>query len=229
MEKHVQIFLNRISYASITIATLTLLFLFLQTPDSHTCVPVHSPPPITFPRSSCDSSPRRLTTLDNMNHRLWSTHSWQAQVSSYSAFFRSLRLLHNHSKVLCVSAGAGHEAMALSQMGLADVTAVELVDSPPLVNRADPHNLPFFDGVFDLAFSAHLAESLFPSRFVSEMERTVRPGGACVVVVAECGDWEVAEIVGLFRNSRFFGSMNVTLNGSRLTRIIVRRTKGISS
>lgn len=113
--------------------------------------------------------------------------------------------------------------MALSQMGVVDVTGVELVDSPPLVSRADPHNLPFFDHAFDLAFSAHLAEALFPSRFVAEMERAVRPKGVCVVVVEECGDEEVGEIVGLFTKSRFLDSVNVTLTGLKMTRIIMKR------
>ena len=66
--------------------------------------------------------------------------------------------------------------MAMAQIGLSDVTAVELVDSLPLVRRADPHNLPFFDGAFDFAFTAHLDDALFPWRVVEEMERTVRRG-----------------------------------------------------
>ncbi|CAF2329263.1 unnamed protein product [Brassica napus] len=35
--------------------------------------------------------------------------------------------------------------MAMAQIELSDVTAVELVDSLPLERRADPHNLHFFD------------------------------------------------------------------------------------
>lgn len=112
--------------------------------------------------------------------------------------------------------------MALSQLGVSDVTGVELVDSPPLVSRADPHELPFFDGVFDLVYSGHLEEALFPARFVSEMERTVTDNGVCVVAVEECGDEEVTEIVGLFRRSRFVGATNFSLIGSRMTRIVMR-------
>ncbi|KAF3443774.1 hypothetical protein FNV43_RR13464 [Rhamnella rubrinervis] len=112
--------------------------------------------------------------------------------------------------------------MGLSQMGVSDVTGIELVDSPPLVSRADPHNLPFFENAFDLAFTAHFAEALFPSRFVLEMERTVRPGGICVIAVEECGDEEVKEIAGLFRRSRFVSAVNVTLTGLRMTRIIMK-------
>lgn len=123
-----------------------------------------------------------------------------------------------------MSAGAGHEVRALNQIGVKDVTGVELVDSPPLVSRADPHNLPFFDGIFDLGFSAHLDQALFPSRYAAEMERTVRVGGVCVVVVEECGEEEVGEVGRLFRKSKFVSAQNFSLVGSRMTRIIFRVT-----
>jgi len=112
--------------------------------------------------------------------------------------------------------------MALSQIGLSDVTAVELVDSIPLVKRADPHNLPFFDGVFDFAFTAHLAEALFPWQFVEEMERTVRRGGFCVVSVDECGGDDVRDIARLFHNSKVVDVANVTLEGSKKTSILFK-------
>ncbi|KAK4741473.1 hypothetical protein SAY87_025061 [Trapa incisa] len=224
MERHVQRFLNKLSFASITIATFILLALLIRTPQ--TCVPpTASSNHLRFPRSTCDSSARSYVSLEKKNRRLWLTRSFRSQVSSYSDFFHSLQsvgLLRNHSKVLCVSAGAGHEVMALSEIGISDVTGVELVDSPPLVSRADPHNLPFFDEAFDLAFSAHLSEALFPWRFAAEMERTVRRGGACVVAVEECGDQEVRDIVALFRNSKLLGNQNVTLIGLRMTRITMR-------
>ncbi|KAG2712297.1 hypothetical protein I3760_04G118700 [Carya illinoinensis] len=225
MDRHIQIFLHRLSFASITIATLTLLLLFLQTPQ--TCVAPNSPPKphLKFPRSTCDSSPRELVPLDKKNRRLWSSRAWKSQVSSFSHFFTSIRhlgLLHNHSKVLCVSAGAGHEVMALSKVGISDVTGVDLVDSPPLVSRADPHDLPFFDGAFDLVYTGHLEEALFPARFISEMERSVRDNGVCVVVVQECGHEEVREIADLFRHSFFVGAANVSLIGLRMTRIVMR-------
>nr|CAD1844419.1 unnamed protein product [Ananas comosus var. bracteatus] len=66
--------------------------------------------------------------------------------------------------------------------GVADVTGVDL-DFPRLVNRADPHNLPFFDGVFDLAFTPGLAGALFPMRFTAEMEHTLRQGGTIVLAL----------------------------------------------
>ncbi|KAK8268784.1 hypothetical protein V6Z12_D11G088600, partial [Gossypium hirsutum] len=132
-------------------------------------------------------------------------------------------LLKNHSKVLCVSAGAGHEVMTLSKMGLKNVIGVELIESLPLVSRANPHNLPFFDRAFDVAFTGHLMAALYPLRNAKEMERTVRKGGVCVVVVDECGEEEVNEIFRLFRRSRLLSSCDFTLNGRRVARIIMRK------
>ncbi|KAJ4729947.1 S-adenosyl-L-methionine-dependent methyltransferase-like protein [Melia azedarach] len=226
MEKHIEILLRRVSYGSMSIATFILVLLILQTPE--TCVLENAPKSTKFPKSSCDSSHRQHLPLEKKNHRLWSSKSWNRQVNSYAHLFRQLQqnnLLFNHSKVLCVSAGAGHEVMAFNNVGVADVTGVELMDSPPLVSRADPHNLPFFDDVFDVAFTAHLAEALFPSRFVAEMERTVRNDGVCMVLMEQCDDREVKDIVALFRKSRFVDAINVTVNGSKMTRILMRRSR----
>lgn len=116
----------------------------------------------------------------------------------------------------------------MSRLGVEDVTGVEIFDSPPLVSRADPHNLPFFDAAFDFAFTARFDEALFPARFAAEMERVVRPGGVCFVLVGECGPREVRDVVRLFRNSRFVSSSNVSLVGIRMTSILMRTRKSYS-
>ncbi|ESW04587.1 hypothetical protein PHAVU_011G108000 [Phaseolus vulgaris] len=222
IDNEIDKFLKRLSCAAIAIASLTLLFLFLHTPD--TCVPHHAPrkPHLRFPKSTCDFSTRVYVPADKRNLRLRYTRLWKAKVNSFSILFRDLALLRNHSHVLCVSAGAGHEVEALHRLGVDEVTGVEILESPPLVGRADPHNLPFFDGAFDLAFTARFDEALFPARFAAEMERVVTSGGACLVLVAECGNDEVREVVGLFRNSKLVRSSNVSLSGTRMTSILMR-------
>lgn len=226
MEKHVQRLLNRISVAAITIATLILLLLSIQTPQ--TCFDPSDPNPkphTRFPKSTCDFNPRAYTTVEKRNRRIWSTKAWTVAVASYASFFETLRSrnhIANHSHVLVVSAGPGHAVRALRDSGVEDVTGVELVESPPLVSRADPHNLPFFDGIFDLGFGAYLDLALFPARYVGQLERTVRRGGVCVVAVEECGKEEVAQIVKLFRKSRFVDAENVVLAGERRTRIVMK-------
>ncbi|CAA0396607.1 unnamed protein product [Arabidopsis thaliana] len=88
----------------------------------------------------------------------------------------------------------------------------------PTLPQVDPHNLPFFDRVFDFVFTAHLAEALFPWRFVEEMERTVRCGGFCVVAVDECSGDDVRDIARFFHNSKVVDVANVTLERAKRTR-----------
>ncbi|XP_051115336.1 uncharacterized protein LOC127240608 isoform X2 [Andrographis paniculata] len=178
-----------------------------------------------FPKSTCDFTHRSYVPIEQRNHRIWSTKTWTSAVSSYTSLFKALQAqnyLLNQSRVLISSAGAGHGVQALYEMGVEDVTAVELVESPPLVTRGDPHNLPFFDGVFDLGLGVYLDRSLFPSRYVDQIERTVRGGGVCVVTVEECGSQEVKDIVKLFKKSRFIDAKDVVLAGEKRTRIVMR-------
>ncbi|KAJ0677661.1 putative S-adenosyl-L-methionine-dependent methyltransferase [Helianthus annuus] len=223
MEKHIQIFLHKISYLSITIATLTLILVFFFQPLPETCI---NPNP-NHPKSSCSAAHRRTTTVGTKNHRLWSTNSWTKHVNSFSTLFthlQTLKLINNHTQTLILSAGGGQAVMALKQIGLVDVVGVELVDSPPLVSRGDPHNLPFFDTVFDLGFSVNLDQALFPARYVRELERVVRVGGVVVVCVEECGESGVREVLRLFGRSEVVRVGNVTVVGSKMTMIVTRRT-----
>ncbi|KAJ0492260.1 hypothetical protein HanIR_Chr12g0572871 [Helianthus annuus] len=120
MEKHIQIFLHKISYLSITIATLTLILVFFFQPLPETCI---NPNP-NHPKSSCSAAHRRTTTVGTKNHRLWSTNTWTKHVNSFSTLFthlQTLKLINNHTQTLILSAGGGQAVMALKQIGLVDV------------------------------------------------------------------------------------------------------------
>ncbi|KAK4347915.1 hypothetical protein RND71_034254 [Anisodus tanguticus] len=227
METHIQKFLNKLSFTSITIATLTLLLLvYLKTPL--TCINPNPKPHHKFPKSTCNITHRTHTTINKHNRRIWSTKAWTRTVHSFTLQFQSLQaqnLFSNNSRILIVSAGAGHSVMALNNMGVKYVSGVEVVESPPLVSRADPHNLPFFNKVFDFGLSPYLERALFPARYVGEMERTVRDGGACVVAVEACGGEDVEEVVKLFKKSKLLEVKNVTLGGERRTNIVMQVVK----
>ncbi|KAM1774387.1 hypothetical protein ACFX12_043762 [Malus domestica] len=61
MERHIEIFLNRLSYVAILIGTVTFVF-FLKTPDTYVS-PSSSPKPhLCFPKSSCDASSHQVLT-----------------------------------------------------------------------------------------------------------------------------------------------------------------------
>ncbi|KAJ1285744.1 hypothetical protein BS78_03G300300 [Paspalum vaginatum] len=234
MDGHVRRLLNRVSIALATVATAALLHLFLR--SSSSCFagggrsPMHASLSLApFPRTSCDAASRRVVDPDLRLAKLRASPRWRRRRTALSAALivplHRLRFLGESSRVLCVAAGAGLAADALHAAGVVDVTAVDLVDFPPLVRRADPHNLPFFDGAFDIVLAddpGALTGALFPSRFAAEIERTVRRGGAIAISV----DRRVGSsaVVHLFRESRVLEVRNATLDGSLVSIVVLLRS-----
>lgn len=78
----------------------------------------------------------------------------------------------------------GQEVEALKRVGVSDSIGMDLVPYPPLVVEGDFHNQPFEDGTFDFEFSNVFDHALYPEKFVGEIERTLKPGGICVLHVS---------------------------------------------
>ncbi|KAL5998316.1 hypothetical protein ACLOJK_009256 [Asimina triloba] len=152
-------------------------------------------------------------TLNPKLRRIWTTRDWDRKVLVFSRFFQRLKshnLLANTSKALCVGARVGQEVLALKLVGVNDSVGIDLVPYPPLVLHGDFHAQPFHNATFDFEFSNVFDHALYPSRFVSEIERTLKPGGVCVLHVAlvRRGDrysandlYDVEPLVGLFKQS----------------------------
>lgn len=126
-------------------------------------------------------------TLNPKLRKIWTTRDWDRKIRVFTEFFNDLKqksLLSNSSKALCVGARMGQEVEALKRVGVSDSIGIDLVPSPPLVVRGDFHNQPFDEGTFDFEFSNVFDHALYPEKFVGEIERTLRPGGVCVLHVA---------------------------------------------
>ncbi|MCE2055016.1 hypothetical protein HAX54_041794 [Datura stramonium] len=126
-------------------------------------------------------------TLNPKLRKIWTTRDWDRKIQVFSKFFGELKnrkLLSDSSKVLCIGARMGQEVKALKRVGVSDSIGMDLVPYPPLVVKGDFHNQPFDDEAFDLEFSNVFDHALFPEKFVSEIERTLKPGGICVLHVA---------------------------------------------
>ncbi|XP_072972577.1 uncharacterized protein [Typha angustifolia] len=175
-------------------------------------------------------------TLDPRLRRLWATRDWDRKVAVFSAFFsrlKTLDLLSNSSRALCVGARLGQEVAALRRIGVADSVGIDLAASPPLVVEGDFHSQPFADGSFDFEFSNVFDHALFPDRFVQEIERTLRPGGVAVLHVAvhRRGDkysandlFGIDGVIGLFKQSAVVSVEKVDGFGLD-TEIVMRKTK----
>lgn len=72
----------------------------------------------------------------------------------------------------------------MRRIGVSDSVGIDLVAYPPLVLEGDFHRQPFTNESFDFEFSNVFDHALYPDKFVAEIERTLKPGGVCVLHVA---------------------------------------------
>lgn len=77
---------------------------------------------------------------------------------------------------LCLGARTGQEVFVLKELGL-DAIGIDLVDNPPLVIEGDVHDLKFADTSYDFIFSNIFDHVLYPEKFISEIERVIKPNG----------------------------------------------------
>ncbi|KAK7399632.1 hypothetical protein VNO78_10819 [Psophocarpus tetragonolobus] len=152
-------------------------------------------------------------TLNPHLRKIWTTRDWNRKIHVFASFFLQLKennLLSNASKALCIGARVGQEVEALRRIGVSDSIGIDLVPYPPLVLQADFHKQPFHNATFDFEFSNVFDHALYPERFVSEIERTLKPNGVCVLHVAlsrpadkfSANDlYSVDPLVALFKNS----------------------------
>ncbi|GAB4840513.1 hypothetical protein Ancab_021282 [Ancistrocladus abbreviatus] len=126
-------------------------------------------------------------TLNPKLRQIWTTRDWDRKIQVFSKFFTELKetgLLQNSSRALCIGARVGQEVQALKQVGVSESIGIDLVPYPPLVVKGDFHHQPFDDETFDFEFSNVFDHALYPEKFVGEIERTLRPGGVCVLHLA---------------------------------------------
>ncbi|OMP10384.1 Tetratricopeptide TPR-1 [Corchorus olitorius] len=126
-------------------------------------------------------------TLNPKLRKIWTTRDWDRKVRVFLTFFDNLKrrnLLFNDSKALSIGARVGQEVAAMKLLGVSDSVGMDLVPYPPLVVKGDFHAQPFQNQTFDFEFSNVFDHALYPSKFVGEIERTLKPAGVCVLHVA---------------------------------------------
>ncbi|XP_010249434.1 PREDICTED: uncharacterized protein LOC104591979 [Nelumbo nucifera] len=207
----------------LSLSIVLLFFLSIQRHRNHQIITY---PPPTAPSSSGDLRIRPgytsysayiqhqlHKTLNPRLRKIWTTRDWDRKIDVFSNFFQDLKrkkLLRNNSKALCIGARMGQEVAALKRVGVLDAVGIDLVPSPPLVMEGDFHSQPFENQTFDFEFSNVFDHALYPWKFVGEIERTLRPGGVCVLHVAltRRGDkysandlYSVGPLMAMFRES----------------------------
>lgn len=209
-------------------------FQTLQSPPSNTSGDLRIRPGYSSYESYIQHQLKK--TLNPKLRKIWTTRDWNRKVRVFAKFFQSLKdrnLLANSSKSLCVGARVGQEVEALRSIGVRDSVGLDLVPHPPLVIKGDFHAQPFKDETFDFEFSNVFDHALFPWKFVGEIERTLKPGGICVLHVSlsrradrySANDlYSVGPLVELFKDSVAVGVRNVDGFGLD-TEVVFRKKK----
>ena len=92
-------------------------------------------------------------------------------------FNKNIDIIKNCNNALCLGSRTGQEVIALKNMGVGDVIGIDICDFPPLTIKGDIHDLEYDDNTFDLEFSNIFDHSLYPDKFISEVERTLKLNG----------------------------------------------------
>ncbi|XP_030458219.2 uncharacterized protein LOC115678883 [Syzygium oleosum] len=174
-------------------------------------------------------------TLNPNLRKIWTTRDWDRKVRVFARFFESLKsrgLLSASSRSLSIGARVGQEVAALKLVGVNDSIGIDLVPRPPLVIEGDFHDQPFPNATFDFEFSNVFDHALYPWKFVGEVERTLKPGGICVLHVTvkhrtdkySANDlYSLDPLVEMFRESELVETK--TIDGFGLDTEVVFRKK----
>ena len=67
------------------------------------------------------------------------------------------------------------------ELGIEDTIGIDLHKFEPYTIEGDIHDLKYEDNTFDLEFSNIFDHSLYPEKFISEIYRTLKPGGIVII------------------------------------------------
>ncbi len=115
-------------------------------------------------------SHQKEKTLNPKKRKRWLNEEWEYKKKGFKDIFKEIDVLKECKTALCVCARTGQEVAALKELGI-DAVGIDLVPHPPLVIEGDMHDLKFEDNSFDFVFSNSYDHSLYPDKFISEIER----------------------------------------------------------
>ena len=109
------------------------------------------------------------------------TDLWESDCDGFRLNFKPYHdIISKCKNALCLGARTGQEVFVLNELGI-DAIGIDLVATPPLVISGDVHNLEFENESYDFIFSNIFDHVLYPEKFISEIERVLKPNGHCLL------------------------------------------------
>lgn len=160
-------------------------------------------------------------TSDPERRKKWVGSEWNLKFKGFYRIFDShKKILSNAKNALCLGARTGQEVSALRELGI-DAIGIDLVPHEPLVIEGDFHNIPFCDNYFSFVFTNCFDHSLYPEKFISEIERVLKSGGYTLIQVqlgidsdkyTETDIVNATELIKYFKNSKIISARSIKKN-----------------
>ena len=120
-------------------------------------------------------------TTDPEKIKKWLGDEWEEKLDGFRKLFeRNLEYVELANNCICLGARTGQEVAALQELKKRAI-GIDLVEFEPYTIKGDIHNLEFKNGEFDLVFTNIFDHSLYPDKFISEMERVCATDGFIIV------------------------------------------------
>jgi len=149
---------------------------------------------------------------------IWKGSEWETKVKGFENLFeRNKKFLKNKKKAICLGARTGQEVFVLRKLGL-EAIGIDLVPFPPYTIEGDIHNLSFKNEEFDFVFTNIFDHSLYPEKFILEMERVCSQEGHIIInlQINTIGDDytenyinDPNEVLKMFKKSKLIISRNI--------------------
>ena len=95
-------------------------------------------------------------------------------------FERNSDYVNQATNCVCLGARTGQEVAALRELGKKAI-GVDLVEFAPYTKQGDIHKLEHHNNEFDFVFTNIFDHSLYPDKFISEMERVCAKSGYIIL------------------------------------------------
>lgn len=115
-----------------------------------------------------------------INHKDYVLKGKKKRIRTFNSLFKKMSKYFNQGSVLCLGARDGSEVEVLKQFGF-DAVGIDLFSLDDKVIKADWHNLPFRDGVFDNIFTNSLDHCFDFELMLKEIKRILVYGGRLMI------------------------------------------------
>ena len=126
---------------------------------------------------------QKKKTTDPIRRKKWLGIEWNMKIKIFQKKFSEYikkGFLKEGMKCICLGARTGQEVVALNNLKM-DAIGIDIVEQEPNVIKGDIHDVPFEDNTFDFAFTNVFDHSIYPNKFISEIERVLKPNGYCLL------------------------------------------------